>query len=71
MRQEFTTQDTEGTLAAMVPNACVNHIPGLTGGAGKNEELREFYSKPATFPSRALKARAKAMGSEPAVERAD
>jgi hypothetical protein len=37
---------------------------------GKNEELREFYSKPATFPSRALKAR-EGHGSEPAVERAD
>jgi carboxymethylenebutenolidase len=49
MRQEFTTHDTEGTLATMVTDACVNHIPVLTGGAGKNEELREFYSKPATF----------------------
>jgi hypothetical protein len=69
-RQEFTTHDTEGTLATVVTDACVNHIPVLTGGAGKNEELREFYSKPATFPSRALKAR-EGHGSEPAVERAD
>jgi carboxymethylenebutenolidase len=45
-RQEFTTHDTEGTLATVVTDACVNHIPVLTGGAGKNEGLREFYSKP-------------------------
>ena len=68
--RSFPSQDTEGTLATMVTDACVNHIPVLTGGVGKNEELREFYSKPATFPSRALKAR-EGHGSEPAVERAD
>src|SRR5207245_3930947 len=32
------------TLATMVEDAYVNHIPVLTGGVGKNE-LREFYSK--------------------------
>jgi len=34
----------EDTLATMVEDAYVNHIPVLTGGVGKNE-LREFYSK--------------------------
>ncbi len=44
MRHEFTTHDTENTLATMVEDAYVNHIPVLTGGVGRNE-LREFYSK--------------------------
>src|SRR5262245_59558072 len=44
MRYEFATHDTEDTLATMVEDAYVNHIPVLTGGVGR-EELREFYSK--------------------------
>jgi carboxymethylenebutenolidase len=44
MRCEFATHSTEDTLATMVEDAYVNHIPVLTGGVGK-EELREFYSK--------------------------
>ena len=41
---EFTTRDIEATLATMVPDAYVNHIPVLTGGVGI-EALRDFYSK--------------------------
>jgi carboxymethylenebutenolidase len=44
MRYEFSTRDTEDTLATMVEDAYVNHIPVLTGGVGR-DELREFYSK--------------------------
>src|SRR5215831_1395956 len=44
VRLEFSTRNTEDTLATMVEEAYVNHIPVLTGGVGKNE-LREFYSK--------------------------
>src|SRR5947208_15739520 len=44
VRHEFTTHHTEDTLATMVEDAYVNHIPVLTGGVGK-EQLREFYSK--------------------------
>jgi carboxymethylenebutenolidase len=44
MRHEFATHDTEETLATMVDDAYVNHIPVLTGGVGK-DALREFYSK--------------------------
>jgi carboxymethylenebutenolidase len=40
---EFVTRDTEATLATMVEDAYVNHIPVLTGGRGK-EALRAFYS---------------------------
>lgn len=41
---EFITRDTEATLATMVEDAYVNHVPVLTGGFGK-AALREFYSR--------------------------
>ena len=44
VRHEFATHNTEDTLATMVEDAYVNHIPVLTGGVGK-QQLREFYSK--------------------------
>jgi carboxymethylenebutenolidase len=44
VRYEFSTRNTEDTLATMVQDAYVNHIPVLTGGVGR-DELREFYSK--------------------------
>jgi len=43
-RHEFATRDTESTLATMVEDAYVNHIPVMTGGHGK-EALRRFYSR--------------------------
>ena len=39
---EFATRDVEATLATMVDDAYVNHVPVGTGGRGK-EELRRFY----------------------------
>ena len=44
VRYEFSTRNTDDTLATMVDDAYVNHVPVLTGGVGRNE-LREFYSK--------------------------
>jgi len=44
VRYEFVTRNTEDTLATMVENAYVNHVPVLTGGTGR-DQLREFYSK--------------------------
>ena len=44
MRHEFATHNTEETLATMVEDAYVNHIPVLTGGVGL-AQLREFYSR--------------------------
>ncbi|HTB10761.1 MAG TPA: ester cyclase [Bryobacteraceae bacterium] len=41
---EFVTRDTEATLATMVDDAYVNHVPVMTGGHGK-EALRAFYSQ--------------------------
>ena len=42
-KYEFETRNTEDTLATMVEDSYVNHIPVLTGGVGR-EQLREFYS---------------------------
>jgi carboxymethylenebutenolidase len=44
VRHEFATHDTEDTLATMVEDSYVNHIPVLTGGVGR-DQLREFYSR--------------------------
>src|SRR3982751_2274357 len=44
VQYEFSSRNTEDTLATMVEDAYVNHIPVLTGGSGR-DELREFYSK--------------------------
>jgi len=44
VQHEFSTRHTEKTLATMMEDAYVNHIPVLTGGSGR-DELREFYSK--------------------------
>ncbi len=44
VRYEFETRNTEDTLATMVEDAYVNHVPVLTGGIG-HDQLREFYSK--------------------------
>jgi carboxymethylenebutenolidase len=44
VQYEFSTRNTDDTLATMVEDAYVNHIPVLTGGVGR-DELREFYSK--------------------------
>ncbi len=43
-RDEFVTRDVEATLATMVEDAYVNHIPVMTGGDGK-AALREFYAR--------------------------
>jgi carboxymethylenebutenolidase len=39
---EFTTKDVEATLATMVDDASVDHIPVHSGGRGK-DELSAFY----------------------------
>src|SRR5215472_8104122 len=43
-KHEFLTRDTESTLATMVDDAYVNHVPVMTGGHGKGA-LRAFYSQ--------------------------
>ena len=39
---EFITKDVEATLATMVEDASVDHVPVHTGGRGK-KQLRAFY----------------------------
>ncbi len=39
---EFVTKDVEATLATMVEDAYVNHMPVNSGGRGK-QQLRAFY----------------------------
>ncbi len=41
-KYEFATPDVEATLATMVEDAYVNHVPVMTGGKGK-AALRAFY----------------------------
>jgi carboxymethylenebutenolidase len=43
-KYEFATHDLEATLATMVEDAYVNHVPVMTGGKGKTA-LRAFYGK--------------------------
>ncbi len=43
-KDEFVTRDVEATLATMVEDAYVNHIPVITGGNGK-AALRSFYAR--------------------------
>ena len=43
-KHEFATRDTEATLATMVEDAYVNHVPVMTGGFGK-AALHDFYSR--------------------------
>jgi carboxymethylenebutenolidase len=43
IRHEFSTKSTDDTIATMVEDAYVNHVPVMTGGFGK-PELRQFYA---------------------------
>ena len=39
---EFETRDVDGTMATMVAQPYVNHIPTMTGGVG-HDQLKRFY----------------------------
>ncbi len=70
INHEFSTRSTEATLATMVEDAYVNHIPILTGGVGK-EQLREFYSKhfiPRMPPDTSLTPISRTIGDEQIVD---
>lgn len=41
---EFSTRDVPSTIATMVKDAYVNHVPVMTGGYGQ-EALRRFYAE--------------------------
>jgi carboxymethylenebutenolidase len=70
IKYEFATRDTENTLATMVPDAYVNHIPVLTGGVG-HDELREFYSRrfiPQMPPDTSMTPVSRTIGSDRIVD---
>jgi len=70
VKYEFETQDTEDTLATMVADAYVNHIPVLTGGVGR-EALREFYSRrfiPQMPPDTEMTAVSRTIGTDQLVD---
>ena len=67
---EFVTRDTEATLATMVEDAYVNHVPVLTGGVGK-DALRIFYSLdfiPSMPPDTKLTPISRTVGDEQLVD---
>jgi carboxymethylenebutenolidase len=69
-RHEFQTQDLESTLATMVDDGYVNHIPVMTGAAGK-PGLREFYGRnfiPAMPPDTALTPVSRTVGESQLVD---
>ncbi len=69
-RDEFVTRDVEATLATMIDEAYVNHIPVMTGGAGK-QELRRFYSEdfiPRMPPDTTLTPISRTIGSDQLVD---
>jgi carboxymethylenebutenolidase len=69
-KHEFATRHTEATLATMVEDAYVNHIPVMTGGYGKNA-LRQFYSRdfiPRMPPDTALTSISRTVGEDQIVD---
>jgi carboxymethylenebutenolidase len=42
LRSEFVARDVDAPTDTMVPDACVNHVPTMTGGVGR-DELKRFY----------------------------
>jgi carboxymethylenebutenolidase len=67
---EFATRNTEATLATMVDDAYVNHIPVLTGGFGK-PALHDFYSQqfiPAMPPDTTLTPVSRTIGDNQLVD---
>ncbi len=41
-RYEFETRDVDATMASMIVEPYVNHVPTMTGGVGR-DQLRRFY----------------------------
>ena len=69
-KHEFVTRDTESTLATMVDDAYVNHVPVMTGAQGKTA-LDKFYSRdfiPAMPPDTALTPVSRTIGEDQLVD---
>jgi len=69
-KYEFVTRDTESTLATMVDDAYVNHVPVMTGGFGKTA-LRAFYAEhfiPSMPPDTTLTPVSRTVGEDQLVD---
>src|SRR6266567_3281660 len=67
---EFSTRNTESTLATMVDDAYVNHVPVMTGGCGI-DALRAFYSRdfiPSMPPDTTLTPISRTVGEDQLVD---
>src|SRR5580700_4405653 len=70
IRHEFDTKDTAATLATMVPDAYVDHVPVLTGGRGL-DELSQFYAThfiPKMPPDMAMTPVSRTIGADQLVD---
>ena len=70
MKYEFETKSTENTIATMVEDAYVNHIPVLTGGVGR-ADLRAFYGThfiPKMPPDMAMTPISRTIGTDQLVD---
>ena len=70
LRHEFDTKSTDDTLATMVEDAYVNHIPVMTGGVGR-DALRAFYAThfiPKMPPDNAMTLVSRTIGSDQLVD---
>jgi carboxymethylenebutenolidase len=70
IRHEFSTKSTDDTIATMVEDAYVNHVPVMTGGFGK-PGLRQFYSAhfiPKMPPDLEMTMVSRTIGSDQLVE---
>jgi len=70
MRHEFETHNPDETIATMVDDAYVNHIPVLTGGVGR-ADLRSFYAThfiPKMPPDMAMTPISRTIGTDQLVD---
>jgi carboxymethylenebutenolidase len=70
VRHEFDTKNTDDTLATMVADAYVDHVPVLTGGSGQ-AELRQFYAThfiPRMPPDMAMTPVSRTIGTDQLVD---
>ena len=69
-RHEFETRDVDATMATMVAEPYVNHIPTMTGGVG-HDELKRFYRYHfigENLPDTALEPISRTIGSDQIVD---
>jgi len=69
-RYEFETRDLDATMATMVAEPYVNHIPTMTGGTGY-EQLKRFYKNHfigANPPDTSLRPVSRTVGKEQLVD---